>query len=153
MPQIGWQSELGANMLEKQPPRTDLKATIKSLEAEKQWHRQEIERIEVALDALKKLTGEPATEQTAKSANGLLNLLQPPTQFEQVAAFLVRKNNKPMTQREIEAEMGTKRNALATVLYQTHKDFFSKGNKEGFNKRILWSLTQKAFDEARRRIN
>lgn len=73
---------------------------------------------------------------------------EPKTQYDQIAEFLVRNRNQPMSVRQLADGTGISTKSLPSVLYTSHSSSFVRQKMDGFKNRLAWCLTQEAHDAA-----
>lgn len=67
------------------------------------------------------------------------------TLFDQIVSFFLRNSNEPATIGEIMDAIGMKRGPISTVIYSTHKNYFTSIPLEGSTKLRTWMLSEEGM--------
>jgi hypothetical protein len=134
-------------MADKIEMQKELERMVESLEAQKRAVDAVLAPLKEALDRLKQ---QPKLADLPEEAHRLVSARRSEaSQYERVAAYLVRENNEPKTARELAEGSDVNHNSVATMLYTTHRTNFIVERQKGFKNRRVWALTEEAFNAAR----
>jgi hypothetical protein len=137
-------------MADKIEMQKELERMVESLEAQKRAVDAVLGPLREALDRLKQ---QPKFAELPEEARRLANVKRSEaSQYERVAAYLVRENNDPKTARELAEGSDVNHNSVATMLYTTHRVNFVVERQKGFKNRRVWALTDEAFHAARQEM-
>ena len=97
------------------------------------------------------LAGEAPDRPTHK-ASGADQPTPSKTQYQRLVEFFVDTKNKPAPIRVLGQAIKTRRNAVSTVIYRTHREFFASHPAPGSPKWKLWSLRPDVYQRAYLRL-